>query len=1420
MRGKVQARRINCMDTAQTRRWSFGLLALLLAVAAPAYAKDIEVVEGRRGRGKVVETNPIFLDDSPAAQELVSEAHRLRRDGRPVDAVVVYQQVVDQHARRVLRLDERRYLDAQRWVEMELLGDPQLLQVYRRVMEPMAQRQLMLAMQSPQQAEGLEKVVQNYRLCTVGFEAALRLAGLYLEQGNADDAMAVLDQLEDHPDLTDHAARWHWLAAAASLYARQNDRLETHRRALKQLDASDRLAQIDQWIDRLRRPAGFDPIAADQQLAELRELGTPLWDWSVAPRSTLTRIAVSDSRPLYPVVPVVAGEIIYLNTNERIEAIDRISKELLWEFPLDAAIFQVRAGMRATARNQFRPNQRSVLLTADRLYAVLGLDLSQPWTNQEGRTSLVCLDRLTGRLLWKVKAGDVDASLGSAVFHGTPFSGGGRVYVLMRRRQSGVSDAEHVVALDAEDGSLRWRRFLASISTPRHQQVSPHGQMLVQDGRLFIIDHLGTVSCLQQRTGAIEWLRKVDAGATADQVLLRAARMSQTRFDSPPVLIEAGLVVNPYRSASAMLLDPATGQKLRDLTDRVISGSAYLMASGTDMLSVGRTVYLLDGATLETRWKHQLSRTGSHASMGRPALTGRALWVASGDQLHVLDIENGHVLLVEQTFGDGNVVVHGAGVLLATATKLFNHMRWDMARQGMIERIAKAPDDPGRGLALARLAAAAGGHDQAVLKGIDHALAALAERRRQDRDYELYEKMIFDQLSLLLQSTGVSNPLVREQLFNRMERVATTPDDQVWYLLALADFQMRMQRPSAAVRQYQRILTAPVLAAVQYAVGPTTRQAAMEATSRLKQIVGESDDPSIYEQFETEAARKLIQQTGVPMPDPETLVELARQYPCASAAPVARLAAAEVYAGAGNMVKAVTQLRRAYVEATESVLVARVVGRLAELYEQREQPNLAYRVLRRAQAEYGALAPLRGSIAVDIEDWINQLAQHGAATRHLPRFETDFGKPRVVTGRLLVSTHQSVDRRATELFATLGEQSLQLRDRQDLHAIWTVPIPGGRVQLLSLTDDEAIMWLPVERSLFAIDCATGRRAWGEDVQVADLFGHSRLSPRLPPQVVRGRIDLALRDGAGEMIRFQLGDTMICMTNRDGRVAAIDRTSGQTLWVRRVEEISQLDHLSLGGDILVLGGRGRKVQGRGNRGGTVVVLDAATGTPRMPTVATTSVVRALKVIDAGFVVALENELAAYQVEQGRVLWQQQFKQGRIMEVFDSEQDVLLVIDAVGSMVAINPLDGTVHNRIALPEGLGGLNLSFVDHQWQLLTASHAVALDPFGKLRWRDAIYDVPKSLRLQLIGDKHVIVLAEATSSPRRRERGAVIELQRGGHHYHLHVLDRRNGTILRKQDLEPLPEPIVRGGALLLDDRILLSTKNSTIVIPAAGSE
>ena len=760
---------------------------VLIGAAVLAVQAQVVVIDGADQPRRESSASSSYIEDSPAAEEIVEQARHLERQGRRSRAALKYQQVIDQYAGKLLASADGRYTDAARWVRRVLRADAELLEAYRQGHEAVAARALdQAAAARGADPAALAQVFDRFTLCRAGLEAGLSLAAIYLERAQWGDAAVVLDELAAHPDLPASATRWHQLQAAAGLFGDEAGRAERHRQALRDLGDAAAVAQLDAWTNQVRRPQTAPTIALRQPSpvdAWPQVPDTALWQVHTRtadptdpdgaahdPEQDLRAIAGRGQRtrivPPAPMLPLVQGGRLYLNDGVTVTALERRSGRPEWRYrgrPSEQPMDLLRSSVWRGAIHE----PRSVALSDRSVVAVVGRATpSRRGVHQRSdQTWLVSLNQRDGGERWRARPGDLDETLSRGFFHGTPIAHQGRIYVPVRRTQLSRFQGALVVAVDASTGKLLWRRYLSSAAAPRDRSTPLLTDMLLDHGRLFVNDHLGAIACLDSRTGSVLWLTTTTSDLDRAPRRRSTSMPAATTAGNAPILTEAGLIVTRLGDRrQAWLLDPTTGEKLDDLSASTWSKARYILPASQPCTSVvtvsqkeveltgGETVrrevvQLIDGETLTPQWEYDPqdpeSAAPDNVEIGRPVITRKHVAVPFDGQLHVLALDTGQLVarqrlvtadpaMTEPTPGDRlstppNVLALPDQLVVTDVTRAYGHIPVEHAAAELRRLNAAADTDHSVGLALAHLALVTARWPM-LLEGADMALAALQRR--------------------------------------------------------------------------------------------------------------------------------------------------------------------------------------------------------------------------------------------------------------------------------------------------------------------------------------------------------------------------------------------------------------------------------------------------------------------------------------------------------------------------------------------------------------------------------------------------------------------------------------------------------------------------------------------------------------------
>lgn len=248
-------------------------------------------------------------------------------------------------------------------------------------------------------------------------------------------------------------------------------------------------------------------------------------------------------------------------------------------------------------------------------------------TVRTGAGRVVALDADDGSIRWRTRLADAAGdTIGEAMDlfpYGTPVIAGDSVIVLARRVTNRLESVDYLACLSLEDGSLRWLSRLGSSGGIRLGGMRPFSIPLVEGGRAIVSSSVGVVAAVEISDGEIAWLRRMP-------VPLRDTRLSVEPWEvqAPVAMGDTILAIAPDQ-ASILGLDASTGRELarRSFEDGRIGQPRYLLAGrdrdGRDVLiAVGSDVAAIDPLDLASvRWR--FSEANEALLSDRPGLVNR-----------------------------------------------------------------------------------------------------------------------------------------------------------------------------------------------------------------------------------------------------------------------------------------------------------------------------------------------------------------------------------------------------------------------------------------------------------------------------------------------------------------------------------------------------------------------------------------------------------------------------------------------------------------------------------------------------------------------------------------------------------------------------------------------------------------------------
>lgn len=1122
----------------------------------------------------LAQRNPVFVDDAPGASEALASALGHARAGNLDTAVRVLQGLLDDNADRLTASDDDPLLmiPVRARVNGALLADAALLARYRELESTEAQRLL---------DGGAVEAAERSRLLTpAGYEAALRLAQIDLERARFAAASRRLAALEEHPDrrregadaarLARRLARyWPGAAPMAERWARRWLPREDAPRPVRGPEPRTERSSFD--------PAGpldFSglvprPIRSSPLVDPSNETGGLLGVSPVVQRGRNSlRLRVEPARTVFP---ALAGDTLVVSDGVSITAMDRYTLERRWSVTGRTTLDPRRGGVRSNTDS----GPMTVGVWGRVVVAATAARQAAGRMLGDGRVRAVDLD--TGTERWSVGVDLLAGELAGAVPTGAVAARDGVavVPVLQSVRERRLVNSV-LVALDVRDGTLVWKRLVASAGAlPQSVALDAGTVPVVEDGVVYYAEALGTISAIDIVTGRYLWARR---SPDTEPALVPARALWPTR----PV-VDAGVLytVEPVTNR-AVALDAATGRVLGARPAGEMGEPGYLLVAGGQVVGVGQSelravaVSSFRDPGVTPRAVYTL---GSGRFAGRAAVVGEDVLIPVGDGFAVVDPEEAGQEPVMLGFGNtGNFVVAPAQLAVLGATGMNSYLVWEQAREALEARSAEHPADAAPAVTLAELAYRAGRQDT-IVPAIDTALASLRLDPRSGRS-EQSRRRLFRAIDAMVDPAAVMadrealDDGVLGALIARMREAASSPSERALYALRDGSFAESAGRPGEAVASYQRVLDDPALSESRVELGPHVRLARAVCTARLRRLV-RSQGGGVYAVFDREA-HAALDRLGAGSA-PEEYVALARRYPVASASLRAWLSASEAFTQRGRRRGAIAALEEG-LSASDGVpgapeeVVAEITGRLVTRLVEGGRAAAASATIARVMQQRPGLVLRDHGAVVDLVELTERIA---AARTRVPR--------RARLGRLVEDAPMTPIAgllAIRPLYRALDDDlSLALFAGEDVLEAWEVNPAGGMTRRWSAPLDPALSLLRLDsagalvslgfdrqRRLGRIDARSGAVVWETEAFDAGFRGGSAPGPgetvALPAGRVRPRSEIlvALRDDSAALIE------------RSGRAAGYDVAEGRTLWAERLPIDQVYDAAESGGLLIVVGVR--------------------------------------------------------------------------------------------------------------------------------------------------------------------------------------------------------------------------------------------------------
>lgn len=1131
-------------------------------------------------------TNPVYVDDSPRAADVLGQLGALVEGGNTSEAVRALQALLEQEGARLIatRTDDRVYRSVRTLAHEALLASPELMARYRQTAGPLAARLL---------REGnAERVERELLLTEAGFDAAVQIAGERFAAADFNSARLGLLQLEQHPDLLD--ARADRAAALLAEIARFRG-------------SQDDLARAQAWsgdvpdtLDAITPPASaletgyasflpMPPLAADEPLE------SPLRSAPFGTTPTTTVRMGDAERPW--ILPTVAGQSLLINDGNRIECFDTTTLERRWVFETDSQT-DPRNRTRGT-RGRSQPVEDTMTVTAGGGVAVAAL--GETFNNRRyGDARLHALELATGRRLWSLGPGAIDTELAGAMVHGPVVIEGDTVvaglFTFAPLRRVHLS---HLVGLDLYTGETKWVQLVGTAGVmPSRRGHDGSPAMLAHEGMVYRVSPIGVVTAVEAATGRIAWSRLVPS--------IVEAQTSEHRvwMQHTPIMHNGSLVVIEPSRQTLLAIDADTGSLIGERPIMDFGWPDYIVRLGAQLMLVGPegfAVTSLDGVLTEE--PVLIDREGPERA-GRAIVAGDRLLEPTQRGVRLVDPAAGTAAHAPLRFPGAPAVADGQLLIVGTE-QVHGYLDWGSAQRVLGERIAADPTDPSPAIAMAELGFRAG--DLAAIApaaaNAMTAITATGDDAARDR--------LYDALLGMLESEAVIASDTRGAIVEALDNAGVVPDQRVGVAMQRGLWLRDTGRAEQAAAAFQSILNDPALAASQYQTRWRLERGDRAATAALAGLIA-ANGAAVYGPFAEAASDELA--AIDPEADGASIEAIARRYPVAPAAAALWLRAADAYDSEGSVRLAQSALRNGFDAAGRSgepgsVAGRELAGRLTEALASADQLYPALQVIRRARGL------TRDGADIDAEALERELLSRlGQRTRPPRPGDTPTAMAQLLGGWEPVEPLSTSGPNATS-------HLLMRSERRGVLALWSVgDEPGDGVEIdwqatvlaapdapaglvpvwtrplgdnaesepivVSLSPTMAVLYHGVHDAarFEAIDTVTGRTVWSTPV-FRQLF--DARPDRYDTGVLETPLDgqVWLRDHL-----IVVGDRHIGVVERFGRAAVFERDTGTPVMAQQLD-VPMVYEAAIGDGVLAVVGE-RPGDPERNEGDGVVPMAAA------------------------------------------------------------------------------------------------------------------------------------------------------------------------------------------------------------------------------------
>ena len=1238
-------------------------ILLTLAIAA-----NHGVAQPSRSSQSSSPVNPVYLADAPVAVQTIEQAMVLTAQGGHSQAARTLSQLIIEQGDRLTPVDATGevWIPIRRKIQSVLLSDPELLKAYRRISTPKAQRLF-------DQGQWNE-ARKHYWLTEPGAVGLLNQAQVLIESARFSSGRRVLNQLLTHPDAPAHALR-------AIELAQLVHRADPSDQSVALLEHWSRLIGITvvpeppfdgpptplASVSSLKSaPLDFDspPIRLDgivsKPIAQVKLSVPPSTDelgivddvpgmegqaGGVRRGSRGVGGVVSQPKPW--AMPVVRGDTLVTNDGVTISCFDRFTLRPRWRMMTTTADDEEQDRTSESVRARIARSVEdlsSVTIVGDSVYVAAGLARTGKRT---GDHRILSLDIHTGAVNHATTLEKLDPSLAGATVRGAVIVDGDTLIVAARknmRRERLVALA--LVGIDRHSFKHLWTREIGSAGSLPFQQIGQISHSgILDDGVLYWSDMMGLVCAVETATGDILWAKALP---TTD-IYARYEREPWTM--STPIVRDESVYLLSIDGQRIDRLDKHTGKRT-DSARSVTSGQGlYLLETPNQLACINRTTITMHSFEQFGVVKPRLitpTGDGRSSIFGRVVSSGSSLIVPIYEGLAVLDTQKIGVRRTIELDQTGLVVALDGQLLIADENDVSSYLSWDIAQRILNDRIANPSDVSGSidaAITLSDLAFRSNHHDQ-IIPAIDRAIAMINSPTRNDTNVrDRLFSVIIDLVGLpsdqppqppqppqaphatqTVQATaglGLSDS-IRSTLLDRLAVVARSDEHTVAQHITLGAWQQAWGQHRQAVRMYHAVLQNPSLSNQMWKGKGLAIRADIESNRQLDAIVAQfgRDVCMMFDEL------AMIDRDAITDFDsPNTIEQIARQYPWAPTTPELWALAADRWMNSNNPPAAVRAAQSGFDSinrlSTHSVnpsgsildtLGSVLVGGLLDSQRQAEAAQAAAKL----SHTFPSMTITINGQSIDA----GSLSIGLSSGQRAPIIGSKFVRtdtPMLLTGSPVVSPIRT-EFETMVLFAPQLAQARMVRFVDSTaEVLWTRRAPDVEPPVVVVHNEfqTVLLWAPPNGQpgagfIESIETFTGQTRWKIEGVIGELLEHSTREPDEAVQI-NGQF-FSPTEGVvlpNQVLSSSDGSVLV-LVDRIGRGMGIDLLTGHLLWkgdlpVNRVHDVDlssgvlgvvgmwYVDHDPEAGAMLMRAPRIASIDAR--TGQTIQLLHAQTATPR-------------------------------------------------------------------------------------------------------------------------------------------------------------------------------------------------------------------------------